>query len=145
MVYFNFDANVTGKYGVIIENWPPVPFGSPDRLNKFVDITGLYLMWKSGATRFRRLSAQEKKEWDKTREKLYEERKRLGLVPDPSKPKVSLGKRPAHGLLIDTKTIGTIDQIAAFMDFVLVPKSMPTRPKIITQENVEPQTPPPNP
>ncbi|KAI0738112.1 hypothetical protein BC629DRAFT_1600309 [Irpex lacteus] len=123
MTYKNFDQVITRLYGVTIENWPPVRFAAPRRRTSFGDMVGFYLLWKSGATRFRRLSAQEKSEWDATRLKLYAEHKQP--LPSGRSPPTSLvpsSERPAHRLLIDTKAIGTIDQIVAFMDPVLTPK-----------------------
>lgn len=140
MAYARFDQKITRKYGVTIENWPPTRFACPDLASRFTEMVGLYLMWKSGATRFRRLSPQEKKEWDVTRLKLYEKHKKprpSGRSPSPVL--VPSRERPASRLLIDPKVIGTIDQIMAFMDPVLVPKGRRGGAhfinKTVTQEN----------
>ncbi|KAI0772177.1 hypothetical protein BC629DRAFT_744292 [Irpex lacteus] len=145
MSYTSFDTLVARVFGVTIENWPPIRFAAPGLVKSFSDMVGFYLMWKSGATRFRRLSAQEKKEWDATRLKLYKEHRRSS-APSTPRVRVPSRERPVHRLLIDPKVIGTVDQIAAFMDPALVPKRTEFgRGKAVMQENDESQTPLPNP
>ncbi|KAI0795216.1 hypothetical protein BC629DRAFT_1722878 [Irpex lacteus] len=137
MTYTRFDPIITRSYGVTIENWPPVRFVAPGRVEGTGEIIALYLMWKSGATRFRRLSAQEKEEWDATRLKLYKEHRRsLPLPRAPSTPSVPSRERPSNRFQIDPRAIGTIDQVSAFMDPVLFPKARRGRPsKAVTQED----------
>jgi hypothetical protein len=63
MYYQNFDSRVTLAYGVIIEGWPLPKFCCPSDVGSFTEVQLLYESWKSGATRFRKLSDSEFKAW----------------------------------------------------------------------------------
>ncbi len=77
MSYKSFDTRITKKYGVTVENWPQLPFSGISPINNQEHSIALYLLWKSGATRFKRLSPEEKKIWDATREKLQKEHNKV--------------------------------------------------------------------
>ncbi len=123
MAYKSFDTRITKKYGVIVENWPQLPFASAN--NTPEDTITLYLLWKSGATRFKRLSPEEKEIWDATREKLQMERNK---VTSPNLRSLPSRAFPSHRMLLDTKLLGTIDQISEFMFPSYAPKKCP-RPR----------------
>lgn len=59
MFYQNFTKNISLKYGVVIEDWPLDTFKSPSDISSRNEVTILFNAWKSGATRFRKLSAEE--------------------------------------------------------------------------------------
>ncbi len=126
MHYKSFDSCVTARYGVTIENWPLITFASPPKINNVPSLVSLYLLWKSGATRFRRLSSEEKKQWDKVREDLMREAAKdsAPVLDNSLKVPPSTPARYPYSYLqqvIDTRTIGTIDQVSAFLNPPLRP------------------------
>lgn len=125
MSYKSFDTRITKKYGVTVENWPQLPFSGISPINNPEHSIALYLLWKSGATRFKRLSPEEKEIWDATREKLQMERNK---VTSPNLRSLPSRAFPSHRMLLDTKLLGTIDQISEFMFPSYAPKKCP-RPR----------------
>lgn len=122
MQYTGFDEKITKKYGIIIENWPPVQFVPLSWQSNMRETLTLYHAWKSGSTKFRQLSKEEKRQWDETRARLKKER---AATYGASYLDGSVAKyMPAYLLDFDHKAIGTVDQIAMFMDapFVLLRK-----------------------
>jgi hypothetical protein len=59
MHYVGFDEAITLKYGLILEHWPLPSFRSPANLTIMNDIRILLNAFKSGATKFRKLSNDE--------------------------------------------------------------------------------------
>lgn len=59
MHYSTFETSIADKYGVIVENWPLDKFAAPGKFGTLVELRALYNAWKSGATRFRKLSREE--------------------------------------------------------------------------------------
>ncbi|PSR94370.1 hypothetical protein PHLCEN_2v4455 [Hermanssonia centrifuga] len=67
MHYHNFDAHVTDRLGIVIENWPLKKFCAPGELNSRPELEVLNGAWASGATKFRRLTLQELAAWKQQR------------------------------------------------------------------------------
>lgn len=63
MIYKNFDGNITRKHGIVIEGWPLRTFGNPSTIGSQVELKVLLSAWKSGATRFRKMSVEEHMKW----------------------------------------------------------------------------------
>lgn len=108
--YRIFDEAITKRYGVTIEGWPAVRFGNT--FSNVRDSLTLYLAWRSGEARFRKLTSVEKKLWDMTRERLKEER-----VGSYTSEEIEAARQiHLYWIEYDNKVIGTIGQIAMFMD-----------------------------
>lgn len=63
MYYQNFDSQVTYVYRVVIEGWPLSKFSCPSDIGSRTEVQLLYDSWKSGVTRFRKLSGVEWQNW----------------------------------------------------------------------------------
>ncbi|KAJ8092021.1 hypothetical protein AAF712_009492 [Marasmius tenuissimus] len=69
MQYERFDTSITARYGVVIEGWPSeLPFQKAGAfhgdVNKLIQVNEA---WKSGAARFRKLTAEEFSAWKTAR------------------------------------------------------------------------------
>ncbi|KAK1225162.1 hypothetical protein PQX77_011906 [Marasmius sp. AFHP31] len=71
MQYERFDHLITLKYRVVIEGWPAgLEFQCPSKFHGDTNkLLPLHEAWKSGSTRFRKLTPDEFKEWTATRAK----------------------------------------------------------------------------
>ncbi|KAF9789649.1 hypothetical protein BJ322DRAFT_991516, partial [Thelephora terrestris] len=67
MEYDRFDDLITEKYDVVVKNWPLKKFCNPSGVTSSIELNTLYNSWKSGATRFQRLTGEEMKEWKSNR------------------------------------------------------------------------------
>jgi len=67
MQYTRFDDLVTGKYGVIIKNWPLKEFCAPSAVPTRIALEVLFNAWDSGVTQFYKLSRDEKSAWETER------------------------------------------------------------------------------
>ncbi|KAG1869943.1 hypothetical protein F4604DRAFT_1583844 [Suillus subluteus] len=67
MYYVNFDENITAPYGVVLDNWPLKKFASPGDIGSMVEVKIVYNAFRTGATKFRKLTAAEWEDWDETR------------------------------------------------------------------------------
>ncbi|KAI0693024.1 hypothetical protein BC835DRAFT_1520743 [Cytidiella melzeri] len=67
MNYQNFDAAITSKFGITIENWPLATFRSPSDYSSKTELETLFAAWESGTTSFRQLSPEERSRWDEVR------------------------------------------------------------------------------
>jgi hypothetical protein len=63
MYYQNFDGRITRAHRVVLEGWPLPKFSSPSDIGSLTEVRLLYESWKSGTTRFRRLTDAEWKVW----------------------------------------------------------------------------------
>lgn len=64
MYYQNFDSYITAKFHIILENWPLSKFCAPGDISSRSELTVLHNAWQSGATRFRKLTEAELKDWE---------------------------------------------------------------------------------
>lgn len=67
MIYDRFDDQITGKYGVVVKNWPIKDFCNPSSVVTRIELQTLYNGWESGVTRFEKLTAEEMKAWENER------------------------------------------------------------------------------
>ncbi|KAF9788758.1 hypothetical protein BJ322DRAFT_977470, partial [Thelephora terrestris] len=68
MQYDRFDDLITEKYDVVIKNWPlGQKFRNPSVALTRIELGVLLNSWESGATRFVKLSAEEKRAWKNER------------------------------------------------------------------------------
>lgn len=63
MIYKNFDQHITRKHGIIVEGWPLHTFDNPSAIGSQVELNILLRAWQTGATRFRRMTADEHMAW----------------------------------------------------------------------------------
>lgn len=64
MQYDWFDDLITKKHGVIIKNWLLKQFRNPSTAATRVELEVLFNSWESKATRFEKLSEDEKAAWE---------------------------------------------------------------------------------
>jgi hypothetical protein len=67
MYYVNFDENITAQHGVVLENWPLKKFASPGDIGSMVEVKTVYNAFMTGATKFRKFTAAEWRDWEETR------------------------------------------------------------------------------
>lgn len=67
MLYKNFDDHITRKHGIVIEGWPLKTFENPSSVGSQLELKVLLNSWKSGATRFHKMSAAEHMAWVEAR------------------------------------------------------------------------------
>lgn len=67
MYYVNFNENITAPYGVVLNNWPLKKFASPGDIGSMVEVKIVYNAFRTGATKFHKLTAAEWEDWDETR------------------------------------------------------------------------------
>lgn len=67
MYYVNFDANITAQHGVVLDNWPLKKFANPGDIGSMVEVKIVYNAFRTGMTKFRKLTAAEWEDWDETR------------------------------------------------------------------------------
>jgi hypothetical protein len=63
MYYQNFDHHITRTHRVVLKGWPLPKFCCPSDLGSLVEVQLLYESWQSGASRFRKLTDPEWKDW----------------------------------------------------------------------------------
>lgn len=63
MYYVNFEAHVTARFGIVLENWPVQKFAAPGSFSSIPTLTVIYNAFESGATRFRSLTDDEWTTW----------------------------------------------------------------------------------
>lgn len=61
MCYLNFAERITGRHGIILENWPLGRFCAPGEISSRPELETLIGAWTTNATRFRALTDAE---WD---------------------------------------------------------------------------------
>ncbi|KDQ58309.1 hypothetical protein JAAARDRAFT_192899 [Jaapia argillacea MUCL 33604] len=63
MIYINFDTSITLPLKIIVENWPLSKFVCPSDIGSLNELNLLIHSWKTGATRFRKLTDDEHQAW----------------------------------------------------------------------------------
>ncbi|KAH9853145.1 hypothetical protein C2E23DRAFT_729112, partial [Lenzites betulinus] len=63
MAYVNFDAHITARVGVVVENWPLKRFCAPGEICSRPELDTLIQAFTTGAARFRSLSDEEWASW----------------------------------------------------------------------------------
>ncbi|KAI9059665.1 hypothetical protein FKP32DRAFT_1606017 [Trametes sanguinea] len=63
MVYVGFAEQITGRHGVVIDNWPLPRFLAPSNIRTRLELTTLLSAWETDTTRFRKLSRDEWEQW----------------------------------------------------------------------------------
>lgn len=64
MQYDRFNDLITQKYGIIVKNWPLKQFRNQSTAATRIELELLFNSWESGATRFQKLSEDEKHAWE---------------------------------------------------------------------------------
>ena len=67
MIYKNFDEHITRKHGIVIEGWPLHTFENPSSIGSQMELKVLLNAWKTGATRFRKMTVEEHLAWIENR------------------------------------------------------------------------------
>ncbi|KAG2093705.1 uncharacterized protein F5147DRAFT_747876 [Suillus discolor] len=67
MYYVNFDENITAQHDVVLDNWPLKKFANPGDIGSMVEVKIVYNAFRTGVTKFRKLTAAEWEDWDNTR------------------------------------------------------------------------------
>lgn len=63
MIYMGFDEHITRKHGVVIEGWPHPEFKCPSAIGSQLELKVLLNSWRTGTTRFRKMSVEEHVNW----------------------------------------------------------------------------------
>jgi hypothetical protein len=67
MIYKNFEDNITRKHGIVVEGWPLHTFHNPSAIGSQVELNVLLRAWRTGATRFRKMTEVEYMAWMESR------------------------------------------------------------------------------
>lgn len=63
MIYKNFDEHITRKHAVVIKGWPLHVFDNPSKIGSQLELKTLLNAWKTGATRFHKMTVDEHVDW----------------------------------------------------------------------------------
>lgn len=66
MNYKNFE-HITRKHGIVVEGWPLPVFDNPSSIGSQVELQVLLRAWQTGATRFRKMTAEQHMSWVESR------------------------------------------------------------------------------
>ncbi|KAH9951710.1 hypothetical protein B0H21DRAFT_684804 [Amylocystis lapponica] len=147
MTYTNFDEHVTVKHGIIIENWPLNKFCNPSSIPSRNEVDVLYQAFRSGTTRFRKLTNPEWEEWEEARfqAKLAISRRADADDPQEDDPEDSsqrpstpaaVGEQPAPAAAGEQPAPAAVEEVTSSSNGLPVPSTSaaaPITPTTVTQ------------